>query len=328
MDLDLVMLGTSASAPSARRGLSSMLLRRGGERILFDCGEGTQRQLMRSVGLAEIDVILITHAHADHVFGLPGMLKTFGMRDRNLPLTLVGPPGFKKDFTPLSRLIGRLPYALYVEEAEDGWIYDGADYAIEACPTMHTVSSVGYRLWEDDRLGRFDVAKATAMGVPNGPLFGELQRGNDVVLDDQTTVHSSDVVGETRPGRMIAYSGDTRPTDRFQEFVMKANVLVHEATFLEVDAERSFDTGHSTAHGAGLLASQAQVEALVLTHLSTRYTVRDIRAEVQSVFPDAIIARDFDLITVPYPEHGDVTLEVRGARQQHSHQATPTSPLS
>jgi ribonuclease Z len=277
---------------------------------------------MRSVGLAEIDVILITHAHADHVFGLPGMLKTFGMRDRSLPLTLVGPPGFKKDFTPLSRLIGRLPYALYIEEAEEGWVYDGPDYVIEACPTKHTVSSVGYRLWEDDRPGRFDVSRARDLGVPNGPLFGRLQHGEDVVLDDGTTVRSSDVVGTTRPGRLITYSGDTAPTDAFAEFTRQANVLVHEATFLEVDADRAAETGHSTALGAATLARDAEVDALVLTHLSTRYTVRDVRAEAQSQFPDAIIARDFDLITVPFPENGPITLEVRGAR--HGNHASPS----
>lgn len=316
MDLDLVMLGTAASVPTARRGLASMLLRRGGHRILFDCGEGTQRQLMRSVGLGDIDLVLITHAHADHVLGLPGMLKTFGLREREAPLTVVGPPGFNRSFQPLNELIGRLPYDLYIEEATEDWAYEEDDYVIEACPTEHSTSSVAFRLWEDDRPGRFDIDRARDLGVPNGPLLGRLQRGEDIQLKDGRVVASAEVVGPARPGRKLVYSGDTRPCPQLRDFADRATVLVHEATFLEEDVDRADQTMHSTARDAALTAVAADVGLLVLTHLSTRYRVRDVRTEASEVFDRTHVASDFDLITVPYPEHGEIIVDIRGARSK------------
>ncbi|MCW2960155.1 MAG: rnz [Thermoleophilia bacterium] len=315
MDLDLVVLGSAASVPSAARGLSSALIRRGGARLLIDCGEGTQRQLMRSTGLGELDAVLLTHLHADHVLGLPGMLKTFGLRDRTEPLLIAGPPGLDRFLRVLQPVIGRLPFRLEVEET-DGmdatWSQDGC--IVRAIPTDHGVPSVGWVLEEEDRPGRFDVDHARALGVREGADFGVLQRGGDVIAADGTTVTSSQVLGEHRSGRTIVYTGDTAACVAVREAAHEATLLVHEATFLEVDADRARETGHSTAHDAALTAAAANVELLVLTHVSTRYMPREIEREARGVFAASVVARDFDLVELPFPERGAPRHVVRGGR--------------
>ncbi|MEO6867265.1 MAG: MBL fold metallo-hydrolase, partial [Gaiellales bacterium] len=245
MDLDVVFLGTAASVPSASRGLSSMLIRRGGERLLIDCGEGTQRQLMRSTGLSEIDCVLITHLHADHVLGLPGMLKTFGLRERSEPLRVVGPRGLERFWNDMSRVVGRLPYEVDVLQLEDGIAWHGDGYVVEAVPTNHGIPSIGYLLDEDDRPGRFDVEAARALGVTPGEDFGVLQRGGDVTLADGSVVQSHQVVGEHRYGRRVVYTGDTTATSSIRDAARDATLLVHEATFLQEDAERARSTHHA-----------------------------------------------------------------------------------
>lgn len=322
MDLDLVFVGTSASAPTGARGLSSALIRRGGDRILIDCGEGTQRQLMRSTGLADVDVILITHLHADHVLGLPGILKTFGLRDRDRPLTIAGPPGLHRFWREMDRIIGHLDYRVDVDELADGDIaWEGEDYAIEAVATDHGVPSLGWLLDEQDRPGRFDADAARALGVTPGPDFGRLQHGEDVTLDSGIVVRSADVVGETRSGRRVVYSGDTRPCDGIYDVARDATLLVHEATFLHEDLARAKDTKHTTAREAGELAADAGVGMLALTHISTRYMPRDLRAEARSAFDATVVARDFDLIEIPFPERGTPEHVVRGARSTHEPEA-------
>ncbi|MCW2923989.1 MAG: ribonuclease [Thermoleophilia bacterium] len=315
MDLDVVFLGTAASVPSATRGLSSVLIRRGGERILVDCGEGTQRQLMRSVGLAEVDLVFITHLHADHVLGLPGMLKTFGMRDRERPLRIVGPPGIERFMRDMGRVIGGLKYDLDVLELRSGPVWQGDDYVIEAVRTQHGTPSIGLLLDEDDRPGRFDIDAALALGVrPNSPDLGVLQRGGEVTTDDGRTVRAEEVVGEHRSGRRLVYTGDTVPCESVLEAAWDATLLVHEATFLHEDAERARTTGHSTARGAAALAAEARVGMLALTHVSTRYAPRQLLEEAQAGYADAIVARDFDLVELPYPERGEPRHVPRGGR--------------
>jgi ribonuclease Z len=312
MDLDVIFLGTAASAPTATRSTAATLVRRGGERLLVDCGEGTQRRLMRSVaGLGDLDTILLTHVHADHTLGLPGLLKTFALRERTAPLALYGPPGTRGLMRVLQPLIGRLPFPLATVEIEPGGEVRGDGYTLHAPATRHRVASVAWALVEDDRPGRFDVAEARRRGVPEGPLFGQLQAGRDVTLPDGTVVGAAGIVGESRTGRRLVFSGDTRPCDAVLAAALRADLLVHEATFLDVDLDRARETLHSTAREAAELARDADVALLALTHVSTRYTVREIRSEARAVFPDAEVPRDLDLVEVPFPERGEPRM-VRG----------------
>jgi ribonuclease Z len=299
MDLDVVFAGTAGSVPSGRRGLPATLVRRGGDRILFDCGEGTQRQLIRSVGLADIGLIFITHLHLDHWLGLPGMIKTFELRDRVAPLTIYGPTGIADTLGSMRRIIGRPAYGVHVVELErfDEVELDG--YKVAAFPVNHRGVAYGYSLVEDDRRGRFDAALAERRGVTPGPDFGRLQRGEVV-----NGVRPEEVIGETRAGRRIVLSGDTTPCQTLEAAAHHADLLIHEATFLSDEAERAALTRHSTARQAAQTAAEAEVKLLALTHLSTRYGGREIRDEAQQLFRDTIVPRDFDIVEVPFPEKG------------------------
>jgi ribonuclease Z len=300
MDLSLFFAGTAGSVPTARRGLPALLLRAGGDRILFDCGEGTQQQLLRSVGLPELDVIFITHYHLDHWLGIIGILKTFDLRGRDRPLTVYGPPGLKALLDAMRPAWGRVTYPLALEELDphEEVAFDG--YVVAPFPVEHRVRAYGYSFAEDDRPGRFDAETAARLGVTPGPDFGRLQAGETVngVTPDQ-------VLGEPRRGRRIVYTGDTAPCQATEVFAHEADLLVHEATFLDDELARARETGHSTARQAAEVATAAGVKLLALTHLSTRYFPRDIRDEARAVFPDTLVPRDFDTIEVPFPERGD-----------------------
>ena len=300
MDLSLFFAGTAGSVPTARRGLPALLLRAGGDRILFDCGEGTQQQLLRSVGLPELDVVFLTHYHLDHGLGIIGILKTFDLRGRDRPLTIYGPPGLKALLDAMRPAWGRVTYPLSLEELDphEEVAFDG--YVVAPFPVEHRVRAYGYSFAEDDRPGRFDAETAARLGVTPGPDFGRLQAGETVngVTPDQ-------VLGEPRRGRRIVYSGDTAPCQATEVFAHEADLLVHEATFLDDELARARETGHSTARQAAEVASAAGVKLLALTHLSTRYFPRDIRDEARAVFPDTLVPRDFDTIEVPFPERGD-----------------------
>ncbi len=315
MDLDLVFLGTSGSVPTARRALPATLIRRGGERLLVDCGEGTQRQLLRStVGLVELPEVFLTHYHADHYLGLPGMLKTFALRGREVPLTVYGPPGLKELFGGLQRIFGRLTYRVELEELRDGDVVDRGDYRILVFGVAHGVAANGYALAELPRSGRFDVAAARALGVPEGPLFGRLQAGEAVELPDGGVVRPEQVLGPARPGRTIVLAGDTAPAAGVLEVAENADVLVHEATFAEEERERADETLHSTAAGAAALAKAAGVRLLALTHLSNRYFGPEIAREARAVLANTVVPRDFDIIDVPFQERGAPRLVKAGAR--------------
>src|SRR5262245_38612209 len=257
MDLSLFFAGTAGSVPTPRRGLPALLLRAGGDRILFDCGEGTQSQLLRSVGLPELDAIFITHFHLDPWLGIVGMLKTFDPRARERPLDVYGPPGLRGLFAALRPLIGRTLYPLNVRELEHHADVRFNGYAIASFPVKHRTEAYGYAFIEDDRPGRFDVETARALGVTEGPDFGRLQRGETV-----NGVRPEQVVGPTRHGRRIVYSGDTSPVQTVEVYAHEADVLVHEATFLEDDRARARETGHSTARQAAQIAADANVKLL------------------------------------------------------------------
>jgi len=299
MDLDVVFIGTAGSAPSARRALPATLVRRGGDRLLFDCGEGTQRQLLRSIGLVELEEVFITHFHADHWLGLPGMLKTFSLRGRERPLTVYGPPGLNALFNALRIVIGKNTYPLELVELEPGDELQRDGYLIAPFAVDHRVTAYGYAVVEHERPGRFDDAKARELGIPFGPDFGQLQRGETV-----NGVESSQVVGPPRPGRKVILSGDTAPSTRMTAIAHGADLLVHEATFLQAEAERAAETAHSTALAAAQLAAGAEVKMLALTHVSPRYSGGELRDEARMVFENTIVPRDFDSVEIPLPERG------------------------
>ena len=315
VELDVVFLGTSGSLPTAKRALSATLVRRGGDRLLFDCAEGTQRQLLRSdVGLIELEEIYLTHFHADHYLGLPGMLKTFALRGREIPLTVYGPRGLDELFGTLRRIFGRLTYPVATVELEPGARLDRDGYRVDAFAVDHRVTALGYRLVEDERPGRFDVDEATRLGVPDGRERGRLQRGESVTLADGRTVTPADVLGDARAGRTVVLAGDTAPAASVVDAAAAADLLVHEATFLAEERERARETAHSTAGEAALVAREAGVKLLALTHVSTRYFGHQVVEEATELFPATVVPRDFDLVTIPFPERGEPELVRSGAR--------------
>ncbi|HSI98079.1 MAG TPA: ribonuclease Z [Gaiellaceae bacterium] len=315
MDLDVVFLGTSGSTPTAQRALPATLVRRGGERLLFDCAEGTQRQLLRSdVGLVELEEIFLTHFHADHYLGLPGMLKTYSLRGRELPLTIYGPAGLRELVQVLRRVFGRLEYPLAVVELDPGDRLERDGYVLETFPVDHGVTAIGYALVESRRPGRFDVAAANKLGVPDGPARGALQRGEAVTLPDGSEVTPAQVLGPPRGGRKLVLSGDTAPAASVVEAAGGADLLVHEATFLADERERARETLHSTAGEAALVAREAGARLLALTHLSTRYFGHQVVEEARELFPGTVVPRDFDVVEIPFPERGEPRLVRSGAR--------------
>lgn len=303
MDLSVFFVGTGGSVPTAQRGMPSVLVRRGGERILFDCGEGTQRQLVRSIGLADLDEVYITHFHADHWLGLPGMLKTFDLRDRERPLTVYGPPGLKALVVSALRLAGRVGYELRLVELAPGDVLERDGYRIAALAVDHRGTAFGFVLFEHERPGAFDPARARELGLVDGPEFGRVQRGATV-----RGVAPEQVMGPPRPGRKIVVSGDTRPTDAIRIASHQADLLIHEATFAEEERDRADDNGHTTARQAAEIARDADVGLLALTHISTRHPPSMIRDEARAVFARTVVPRDFDTVDLPYAERGEPEL--------------------
>jgi ribonuclease Z len=328
VDLDLVFLGTSGSMPTARRAPTATLVRRGGERLLFDCAEGTQRQLLRSnVGLVELREVFLTHYHADHYLGLPGMLKTFALRGRELPLTVYGPHGLEDLFRSLRRIFGKLTYEYALVELEPGDALDRDDYVLSTFAVAHGVSAVGYALVEPPRPGRFNVSAADTLGVPPGPERGLLQRGESVTLPDGRVVTPDDVLGPARPGRKVVLAGDGPPAGSVLEAARYADLLVHEATFCEDERERAEETRHSTARGAAELARAAEVRLLALTHLSSRYSGGEVLREARESFSETVVPRDFDTIDVRFEERGGPVLVKGGAVQEHGREREVVTTL-
>jgi ribonuclease Z len=299
MELSVMFAGTAGSVPSARRGMPALLVRRGAERILIDCGEGTQRQLLQAGGLSDVTAVFITHLHVDHWLGLPGMLQTFSMRDRERPLTIHGPDGLDELMRSMRRVYGRLTFPVDVVELEAGESVRRDDLEIQAINVRHRVLAFGYVLAEDARPGRFDADLAESLGVTPGPDFGRLQRGEVVA-----GVHPEQVIGPARDGRKVVVSGDTAPCETLAIAAHGADLLVHEATFGEEEAERARLTGHSTAAQAARIAADAEVRLLALTHISARYAGRELRDEARAIFPATELPRDYDTIEIPLSDRG------------------------
>jgi ribonuclease Z len=324
MDLSAIFLGTGGSVPSARRSTASVMLARGGQRLLFDCGEGTQRQLQRSLGLAQVDEIYLTHFHADHILGLPGLLKTYDLTAREEPLTIYGPRGLRDLFKMLGRLIGRTDYSIDLIEIDPGEAvrHEGAE--VRAFAVEHSVRANGYALIEEQRPGRFDPEAARRLGVAEGPAFAALQRG-EPVEGGRGTVQPSDVMGEARAGRTVAITGDTAPCHSTVSAAADADLLIHDASFAEEEVQRAADTGHSTVGQAAAVAREAHVKMLALVHISSRYHVGTILDEAREVFEPSFAPRDFDLIEIPFPERGEPKLVPNGARDRE--EPTESSPV-
>ncbi|WP_121820990.1 ribonuclease Z [Halostella salina] len=307
MSLRVTFLGTSGAVPTTERNPSSLMVNREGDRLLFDAGEGTQRQMMRfGTGFA-VSHVFVTHLHGDHVLGLPGLLQTMDFNDREEPLAVHAPKGTRSDVEDLLFAASTRPsFRVRVNEVGGGDVaLSGDDYEVRAFDVDHRTNAVGYALVEDDRKGRFDRERAEELGVPVGPKFSELHEGNPVELDDGTVVRPEQVVGEPRPGRKVVYTGDTRPTATTAEVAADADLLVHDATFADDRAERAGATGHSTAREAAEIARRANTKRLAMTHISSRYT-GDVAAherEAREVFDgEAFVPDDGQVVEVPFPD--------------------------
>ena len=327
MDLDVVFLGTGGSVPTARRSTAAILVRRGGERLLVDCGEGTQRQMQRSTGLVQLDTILLTHFHADHWLGLPGLLKTYDLQARERPLQIAGPRGLRELMRTLERLIGRTRYDLELTELEPGDALPLEAAEVRAFEVEHRARAQGYALVEQPRPGRFDTEAARRLGVEPGPAFSALQSGEEVPGADGP-VRPEQVMGAERAGRKVVITGDAAPSEMTRVAAHEADLLVHDGSFADEEAERARETGHSTAREAARLAREAEVRFLALVHVSSRYNVTAVVEEAREEFPGAEAPRDFDIVEIPFPERGEPTLIPKGARERPSEapEAQPTAP--
>ena len=305
MPLTVTFLGTGAACPSVERNVSGLALSREGESLLLDCGEGTQRQMMRyGVGFSFRE-IFFTHYHADHMLGLTGLLRTMGLQDRTAPVTLYGPKGAAKILgAALALGVERSRFPVDIVEVQAGDRLARAEYDMLAFETDHRTDTIGWAMVEHQRLGRFDPERARALGIPEGPLWGKIHKGQPVTLEDGREVTPAELVGPTRAGRTVVYTGDTRPSLAVITASRGADLLIHEATFGTDEQERAGETGHSTAAQAARVAEQAGVRNLVLTHISPRYTrdAPELLAEARAVFPDVTIAKDGLTIDVPFPD--------------------------
>ena len=304
MPLCLRFLGTSAARPTVERNVSSIALLREGEAFLFDCGEGTQRQMMRYGITFNIDDIFFTHFHTDHLLGVVGLLRTMSLQGRTETLRLWGPSGADRMLKRAESLGSeRLAFGLEIRELTPGDAIPRKGYLIHTFALEHRgPPSIGYVIAEEERRGRFNPELAVSLGIPEGPMWGKIHRGESVTLDDGRVISPAELVGETRPGRRVVITGDTRPCAATILAAENADLLVHESTFGDEEAERAIETGHSTAREAAQVAKMAGVRKLILTHVSARYTrdAGELEQEARSVFPDARVAKDGLEIDVPF----------------------------
>jgi ribonuclease Z len=298
----ITFLGTAAARPTVGRNVSSLVIQREGELLMFDCGEGTQRQMMRfGTGFA-LDDIFFSHLHGDHFFGITGLLRTMGLQDRREPIRLYTPRGSEALLRQAVELgYDRVPFEVQIVEVEPGDALERGEYEIVAYRTSHGGRSLGYAVREHERLGRFDPARARELGVPEGPLWGKLHHGETVEVEGRT-VTAAEVVGPPRPGRLVVVTGDTRPSKQTVEIARGADLLVHEATFAQDEADRAGATGHSTAREAARIAKEAGARQLAITHFSPRYAddPRVLEREARRVFAETVAAHDGLVLEVPY----------------------------
>jgi ribonuclease Z len=306
MSLSVRILGTSASRPTVERNVTSLAVIREGETLLFDCGEGTQRQMMRyGISFAVAD-IFFTHMHADHMLGVIGLFRTLSLQGRTEPMRLWGPRGSASLLKQAIALgTDKQPFPLEINEVAAETPIARKGFSILPYTVDHRDKpAVGYAVVEEIRLGRFNPDKARELGVPEGPAWGRIHKGESVTLDDGRVVQPSDLVGPSRPGRRVVYTGDSRPSESTAQVAAGADALIHEATFADEDQPRALETGHSTAREAAEIAAKAGVKQLVLTHLSARYSVNssELLQQAREIFPATVIARDGFELDVPFTE--------------------------
>jgi ribonuclease Z len=305
--MQVTFLGTSGAVPTTERNPSSLLVEREGDRLLLDCGEGTQRQMMRYETGFDIEHIFLTHIHGDHVLGLPGLIQTWDFNERETAVAVHAPAGTRTYVENLLNATGERPsYPVRVTQVEAGdVVLENEEYEIRAVSVDHRTNAVGYALVEDERKGRFDREKAeTELGIPPGPKYSKLHNG-EAVEHDGRTIQPEEVVGPPRPGRRLVYTGDTRPTQGVVEAASNADLLVHDGTFGEDHCERAVKTAHSTAREAAKVASDAGAKRLALTHISTRYTGRahELERQAAECFDGCLFVADDGMrVTVPYPD--------------------------
>ena len=300
--MQVTFLGTSAAVPTVDRNVSALMLQRDGELLLFDCGEGTQRQMMRYGSGFAVEDVFITHYHADHTLGIPGLLRTMGLQGRTAPLRLYGPRGAQRHLGALTALgMERPKFAVEIFELRAGDVMPRDEYDLVVGEAQHKGDCLAYAVAERDRLGRFDPERAAALGIPEGPIWGRIHKGETVTLDDGRVIAPAELVGPPRPGRRVVYSGDTAACASVAELARDADLLIHEATFGEDERDRAHETGHSTAREAAAVARDAGVRRLVLNHISARYTrdAPELVAEARELFPATDVARDGMVVEVP-----------------------------
>ncbi len=308
--MELEFLGTGAGVPAKHRNVSSIALKLLDERNavwLFDCGEGTQMQILRTtIRPRKIEKIFITHLHGDHIFGLPGLLSSRSFQGGDEPLEIYGPAGveeFVRTSLKISR--SRLSYPLKFIELQAGVIFQDAQFTVTCQKLDHGIDSYGFRVVEADHQGELQVAELTALGIKPGPVYGQIKRGETITLPDGTTIDGKKFVGQAKKGRVVTILGDTRFNQRAIELAQDADVLVHESTFKKDEAKMAHTYFHSTTQQAAQVAKQANVQQLILTHISARYLgneVLELKAEAEEIFPHVRVAKDFYIWTVPFKD--------------------------
>jgi ribonuclease Z len=302
----VIFLGTAGSVPTQERSLPAVLIKRQNEQLMFDCGEGVQRQMIKAkVGFHKKTKIFISHMHGDHVLGLPGLLQTMALMDRQKKLEIYGPEGIKQ-FLECSRetLQFGLTFPVEIHEIyEAGIVCEEKEYIVEAAKSNHVITSLAYAFLEKPRPGKFYPEKARALGVPEGEIWSKLQHGDTVKLSNGRVVSPADVMSSPRQGRKIVYTGDTRPIKGFAKFAADADLVIHEATFDDALAEKAAEDGHSTPSQASEAAMKAKAKRLVLTHISARYaSSRLLLEQAQKVFENTVVAEDFMELELPLPD--------------------------
>lgn len=300
--MKIVFLGTGGSWPSKERNVTSVAVKLDGEVLLFDCGEGTQRQMMSSeISFMDVNHIFISHFHGDHFLGIPGLIQTMTLNRRKKDLNVYGPEGTRRNITMLlSSGYFNLNFPIEVTDLMPGDEVRISRFRVLALPADHSVPSLAYVIQEDDRPGKFDLTKARALGIPEGPLYRRLQMGQSVEVNGRV-ITSDMVLGPPRTGRKIVYSGDTRPSQEIENASRNADVLIHEATLSADLQEKADDYAHTTAKDAAEIAKRAGVRCLFLIHISPRYKdVSKLLEEAKSVFQEVIVPDDLSVYDVPY----------------------------
>jgi ribonuclease Z len=307
--MEITFLGTSSGVPTRSRNVSSVALRlpQRAEFWMFDCGEGTQHQLLRSeLKTSQLRRIFVTHLHGDHIFGLMGLLASCGLAGNNERIDIYGPPGLKEYLRACSKYsYTKINYQLELHTVEPGLVFEDDEFIVTCKLLKHRVPAFGYRISEKNRPGRFDIAKAQALKIPSGPIYGKLKRGEVVTLDDGRIINGKELCGQTEIGRKFVYCTDTVFCDNAVELAQDADVLVHEATFAHQDAEMAFDRLHSTSTMAAQVALMAQAKLLIMTHFSPRYTpaneitLDNLKQEARAIFPNTKLAYDFFTYEIP-----------------------------